>query len=93
MEYQVKCINKPNRNSSHEHILAIGGVLANGNPWRVSQPDAINMIKQRVHTFYVLKGNRRVNVIVARSPYGHDELKTESDGFYLDNLLSLPECP
>ena len=87
------CINKSDRFNPHERILNIGGVNADNTRWKLSQQEAIAYIKQDKFAFYVMVNNARVNVIVAKSQYGNEYLKTESDGEQPNNLLSLPKCP
>ncbi len=91
--YEVTCITKPNRYSPVERIEEIGGVLSDGRRWKLSEDDAIAAIKQGKWGFYVLQQGRRVNVIISRSAAGREYLKTESDGVYGNNLLSLTSCP
>jgi hypothetical protein len=89
---QIMCINKTPRNDPHDRIENVGGV-ANGKPWKISQPVAIAHIESGEWQFYVSAGGKSVWVIVAVSAYGHKYLKTQNDGAQPDNLLSLPECP
>jgi hypothetical protein len=90
---EVRCINKSNRLSAHECIHSIGGVYANGIPWKLPQQEAIVSIEQGKCSFYVMQGSRPVSVLVAKSAHGNKYLKTVADGELPDNLLSLPECP
>ena len=90
--HEVLCINKSDRPNPHERILSIGGRNTDGTAWKLSQQDAIDGIESGNLSFYVNRGGRIVNVIVAVSRYGHKYLKTEADGERPDNLLSLPEC-
>ena len=91
-EFEIKCINKLDRQNPHERILNVGG-FANGKPWKISQQDAVKYIEEDRYSFYVQKAGKKVKVIVARSQYGHKYIKTEADGEHPNNLLSLPECP
>jgi len=89
--YQVTCITKSDRTNPHERITHIGGV-GNGERWRLTLEEAIQGIKSGRWAFYVSQGGHTVDVIVARSRYGHDYLKTTADGEQPDNLLALPQC-
>ena len=90
---EIKCINKSNRMDPHERIINVGGINADGTRWKLTQQEAIVGIETGKYSFYVNRGGRTVNVIVATSRYGHKYLKTVADGEQPDNLLSLPECP
>ena len=91
-KHQILCINKSDRYNPHERITHIGGKNSDGTKWRLTQPDAIVGIESGKWSFYVSKAGKTVDVIVAKSQYGHKYLKTEADGEQPDNLLSLPEC-
>ena len=39
------------------------------------------------------RGGSSVDVIIAKSQFGHEYLKTVADGELPNNLLNLPECP
>src|SRR4051812_32635900 len=89
-EYQVTCINKPNRMSSHEHITHIGA--AN---WRMTRDEAIRRIDSGKEAFFTMDRStgRKVYIGVVRgngvrSAY----LRTHADGKWNDNLLALDEC-
>lgn len=92
-DLEIKCISKSDRFNPHERIINIGGLNPNGSRWKLDQKDAIQGIKDNKWTFYVTKLGKTVRVIIAKSPYGHEYLKTEADGEQPNNLLSLPECP
>jgi hypothetical protein len=92
MRVQVSCINKSDRYNPHERITHIGGVNADRTRWKLSQAEAIRGIEEGKWQFYVSKNGHTVDVIIAKSAYGHKYLKTVADGDQPDNLLSLSEC-
>lgn len=91
-EFEVTCINKPDRSSPHEHITHIGN---NDAAWRMTKEEAIRRIDAKREAFYIIDRftGRKVYVGVVREG-GHKApyLKTYSDGVWSDNLLALPEC-
>jgi len=91
-KHEIKCINKTDRFDPHERITAIGGVNPNGSSWKLSQEQAIQDIKAGKYAFYVSKNGQVVDVIVAKSRFGNEYIKTVSDGEQPNNLLSLYEC-
>jgi hypothetical protein len=90
-EYEVTCINKPNRSSSHEHITHIGNIAGN---WRLTREDAIRRIDSKESAFYTVDRSTGKKVYfgvvreAGRSPY----LRTYADSKWNDNLLALAEC-
>ena len=94
-EFQVTCINKPNRMSSHEHITHIGNIT-NGpaNKWRLTREETIRRIEAKEETFYTVDrstGNKMYIGAVretGRNPF----LRTHADGKWNDNLLAQAEC-
>ena len=91
-EYQVTCINKPDRNSRHEHITHIGNTA---DKWRITRELAIKKIDSKEEAFYTIDSQtgKRAYVGVVRSdgnkpPY----LRTHADGKWNDNLLAQDEC-
>jgi len=90
----MECINKADRQNPHERILEVGGRNPNGTRWLLSQAEAISGIKSGKWCFYVQLGRLPpVDVVVARSRYGHEYLRTASDSEFSNNLLALSECP
>jgi hypothetical protein len=90
-EFEVTCINKPDRMSSHEHITHIGNSMGK---WRMRREEVINRIEAKKERFYTidrLTGKKMYIGVVAavgRLPY----LKTHADGKWNDNLLAQTEC-
>lgn len=95
MRHQITCINKDDRYNPNERITHVGGSSGGegGGSWKITQQDAIEGIESGKWSFYVSRGGREVNVIVATSRSGNKYLKTDADGDEPNNLLSLPECP
>lgn len=91
--HEIKCINKTDRPNIHERITHIGGFNSDGKRWKITQKEAIEGVKSKTWSFYVIHDNRTVAVIIAISQYGNEYLKTEADRTEINNLLSLPECP
>ena len=90
--HEIKCVNKSDRYDPHERILSIGGVNTDGSNWKLSQPEAVQSIKSGKYSVYVRAQGHTVDVIVAKSRYGNEYIKTVSDGEQPNNLLSLYEC-
>lgn len=70
----------------------IGGMNSDGKNWKLTQKEAIDSIKSGKYAFHVQVNGKAVNVIVAKSRYGNEYIKTEADGDEPNNLLSLMEC-
>ncbi len=87
-EVQVTCVNKPDRNSPHEHITHLGGAQ-----WRLTREDVIRRIDSRTDTFYTLVGGKRADVVVRREQGKAPYVQTHADGYWNNNLLALSECP
>lgn len=89
-EYQVTCINKPNRMSPHEHITDIGGV-----GWKLTREDAIARIDSTTEAFYTVDAatGRKMYVGVVREAGKAPYLRTHADNKWNDNLLAQRECP
>jgi hypothetical protein len=91
-EFEVTCINKPDRMSAREHITHIGNEAIG---WRLSREVAIRRIEAQEEAFYTVDDatQKRAYVGVVRgdgqkAPY----LRTHADGRWNDNLLALDEC-
>jgi len=91
-EFEVNCINKPNRQSSHEHITHIGNANTN---WRITRESAIQRIDGKAEQYYTLDKTtgKRVYIGVVRNDGGKAPyLRTHADGKWNDNLLAQQEC-
>jgi hypothetical protein len=91
-EFEVTCVNKPDRTNTHEHITHIGNLAGE---WRVTRELAIKKIDAKEEAFYTVDKTtgKKVYVGVVRgdgnkAPY----LRTYADGKWQDNLLALKEC-
>jgi hypothetical protein len=91
-EFEVTCVNKPDRYSAHEHITHIGNVVGQ---WRITRELAIKKIDSKQEAFFTVDRStgKKVYVYVVRgdgnkAPY----LRTYADGKWQDNLLALDEC-
>lgn len=92
--FQIKCINKPNRESSVEYITHVGGFGT--SQWKLAVEEVIRRIESRGadhEDFFVKVGNNEANVFVVSPAGRRKHIRTEPDSTKVDNLLSLPECP
>ncbi|MFH1233383.1 MAG: DUF3892 domain-containing protein [Patescibacteria group bacterium] len=90
-DIQVRNIRKKDRMNTHEHITHAGNIRTAN--WIWTREDVIKSIEQKTNTFYVQESGKRSEVAVVypndgRLPF----LRTHADGYWNDNLLSLPEC-
>ncbi|WP_087003388.1 DUF3892 domain-containing protein [Rhizobium sullae] len=92
-DYRTDCINKPDRNSTHEHITHVGGPQPDGSGrWRDTVPNVVGFIERNTHRFYTKENGVVAWVHVRVSPSGRKYLQTQADGYWSNNLLSLQEC-
>jgi len=89
--FEIKCIEKNKQFDPDNRITRIGGV-AKGEPWSLSQAEAIACIESGTHKFWVSIGGIYAWVVVATSSSGNKYIKTNSDREHPENLLSLPVC-
>ena len=89
---QVTCINKPNVNSSHEHITHLGNPA---NQWRWTREQVIASIDAGTNTFYVIDpvSGARADIGVVRESGRAPYLRTYADRQRNNNMLSLNQCP
>lgn len=90
-EFEVNCINKPNRDSAHEHITHIGNTV---NNWRLTRESAIQRIDSKTEAFFTVDNinRKRAYIGVVREPGKAPYLRTYADGKWDNNLLAQPEC-
>jgi hypothetical protein len=88
-DVRVTCINKPHRDSPHEHITHLGGAA-----WKWTREDVIASIDARTNTFHVIDAAaHRSEVGVVNPGNGRARyVRTHADGDWNNNLLALPEC-
>jgi hypothetical protein len=87
---EVNCINKPDRDSPHEHITHIGYA----GKWRMTREEAVRRIKQKIDTFFVIdkRTGTRADVGVVEPAGRPPHLRTYADRVWNDNLLAQQEC-
>lgn len=85
----VDCINKQDRNSSHEGITHLGG--PGGGGWKWSRAKVIDSIEASENTFYTMVDGNRGDIAVVKGANGK-YVRTHADGKWNDNLLSQKEC-
>lgn len=90
-EYEVNCVNKPNRYSLHEHITHIGHTVSR---WRLTREAAIARIESTSEAFYTIDKStgKRAYIGVVREAGKAPYLRTYADGKWNDNLLAQTEC-
>jgi Protein of unknown function (DUF3892) len=90
-EFEITCINKPDRFSRHEHITHIGNVAAG---WKLTREIAIQKIESKTEAFYTLDRatGRKIYIGVVHEAGKLPFLRTHADEKWNDNLLALQEC-
>lgn len=94
-EFQVTCINKKDRMSSHEHITHIGNITNQpADRWRLPREVAIQRIEAKEEAYYTVDRStgKRMYIGVVRETGKDPYLRTHADGKWNDNLLTQPEC-
>lgn len=90
-EFEINCINKPNRESKHEHITHIGNTDSN---WRITRELAIQRIEAQSEAYYTYdrRTGQKAYVGVVRETGKAPHLRTHADGQWNNNLLAQQEC-
>lgn len=88
----VTCINKRDRDSTHEGITHLGNPTSDGGGWKWTRAKVIESIEAKDNTFYTEVQGNRGDIGVVNGANGK-YLRTYADGKWNDNLLSLKECP
>lgn len=88
---QVTCITKPNPQSQNEHITHVG----NPPQWVWPREQVIGSIDAKTNTFFVCdpQTGKRSEIGVVREQGKAPYLRTDADGNWNNNLLSLDQCP
>ena len=88
---QILSATKDHRLNPYQCVTHVGGLNADGSPWRLSVAEAIAGIRARHWEFYVLgESGRKVWLHVTISRDGHEYLKTLADPGVPYMLLALP---
>lgn len=87
-DHRVTCITLSG-GSKHEHISHIGGA-----GWKITREDSISRIDGKTDSFHVQdsRTGKTAYVGVVRETGRAPFLRTHADGYWNDNLLSLPQC-
>lgn len=90
-DVQIVCVNKPDRNSPHEHITHLGN--PNGR-WCWTREQVIASIDAKTNTFFTIDpvSGKRADVGVVREKGKQPYLRTYADGKWNNNLLAMAEC-
>lgn len=92
-DYRIDCVNKPDRNSRHEHITHVGGSKPDGaGRWKDTVANVCALIEAKTHRFYTKEDGKVAWVGVNVSAAGRKYLQTYADGVWTNNLLALNEC-
>ena len=85
------CFVQKSGSNPYESIRYVGGRNPDGSEWMLSAIAAINAIHSGRQKFHVPQGARNLRVIVGRTLWGYEYLRTEADGDLPTVLLGLPE--
>lgn len=62
-EFEVTCINKPDRMSTHEPITHVGNTAGN---WRMAREEAVRRIDSKKEAFYTIDRGHRPQGLCGR---------------------------
>lgn len=90
-EFEINCVNKPDRFSKHEHITHVGNTIQG---WRLTREAVITRITAKTEAFFTIDRvtGKKAYIGVVREAGKHPYLRTYADGAWNNNLLDLPEC-
>lgn len=91
--YQICCIRRSDRLNHDRRIRMVGGVNLDGSRWQISEETVIAGIETGQWHFFVWRGGRQIDIVVATSRYGAKYIKAADDaGPQPEGLLALPDC-
>lgn len=90
-DVRITCITLSSPNRGYEYITHVGSPQFARN-WTVAE--VVQSIDNNSNTFYVQDQatGKRADVGVVREAGKRPYIRTHADGYYNDNLLSLPSC-
>lgn len=93
-DVKIKCITLSGTDKVHEHITHVGSdqFTPQGTRWTVDE--VIRSIENNTHTFHVADSNGKKAYVGVVDPGNGKKkyIRTYADGYYNNNLLSLPSC-
>ena len=91
---RITCINKDGGNHSnpHEAISHYGWINSEGKRARSPRADMVEWLEKGNDAYVQDSSGNKAYCHVRTSANGTKFLQTASDGYYNNNLLSLPEC-
>jgi hypothetical protein len=85
---EITAVKTTRRTEPHLCISHVGGKFTTGKPWKTHIAEVVTNIETGRHTFYIMRGIERVDVVVAVYK-GNKYLKTAKDGERPEQLLAL----
>ncbi len=89
--FEIVCITKRGGHYNPHERISHGGIKTEKGTEQYSSDQVITWIDTKVHSFFVSRGGRTIEVITA-THNGRKYLKTAADAYSPDNLLALLEC-